>query len=303
MRHVSFDPQLLDADAEISETEKVEFRAWLVKATEAATKAVEYYEEKQERPKEKEEIWAADKHWLLRNKFHWKCAYCEQSVSGIPREAEHWRPKRGITFGLGEDESEPTHPGYFWLAYSWQNLLPSCSFCNSYAGKKNAFPTTQAHVFVVDLTPAEVAVLKGVAIASKTTPGRYYLAPEDLDERERPDLLHPYYDEPRDHLQFETNGQVFAKTPKGTRSIAVFDLDRQDLDTKRAAEQTMAMNRFEVARNSAIVFQKQKAAEAVAAGWSYVDNYTSGTAAFSTAAVSLLEALFPRPVGESHGDG
>ncbi len=82
----------------------------------------------------------------------------------------------------------------------------------------------------------------------------------------------------------------------GRDEVAVeADLDRQDLDTKRAAEQNMAMNRFEVARNNAIVFEKKRAAEAVAAGWAYVDNYTSGTASFSTAAVSLLEALFPAP--------
>jgi hypothetical protein len=29
------------------------------------------------------------------------------------------------------------HPGYFWLAYHWKNLLPSCAFCNAHLGKKS----------------------------------------------------------------------------------------------------------------------------------------------------------------------
>ena len=56
--------------------------------------------------------------------FHGKCAYCETFYPAVaPVDVEHYRPKAG----LGEDV---THPGYWWLAMDWDNLLPSCIHCN-----------------------------------------------------------------------------------------------------------------------------------------------------------------------------
>ena len=50
-----------------------------------------------------------------------KCCYCETNISGT--EIEHYRPKND----------------YYWLVYSWDNLLAVCSQCNRKKGKK--FPT------------------------------------------------------------------------------------------------------------------------------------------------------------------
>ena len=56
--------------------------------------------------------------------FHGKCAYCESDYAGTqPVDIEHYRPK-------GEVEGVPDHPGYWWLAAEWENLLPSCIDCN-----------------------------------------------------------------------------------------------------------------------------------------------------------------------------
>src|SRR5690606_39225476 len=49
------------------------------------------------------------------------CAYC-----GAERNAsdpvDHFRPRR----------PQPNeHEGYWWLTWSWHNLLPSCTTCNS----------------------------------------------------------------------------------------------------------------------------------------------------------------------------
>ncbi|MDA9397252.1 hypothetical protein [Bradyrhizobium sp. CCBAU 45389] len=56
--------------------------------------------------------------------FHGKCAYCETFYAvSAPVDVEHYRPKGRIS----EDES---HPGYWWLAMDWENLLPSCIDCN-----------------------------------------------------------------------------------------------------------------------------------------------------------------------------
>lgn len=56
--------------------------------------------------------------------FHRKCAYCESSYAAVhPMDVEHYRPK-GAVFGAAG------HPGYWWLAAEWTNLLPSCIDCN-----------------------------------------------------------------------------------------------------------------------------------------------------------------------------
>ena len=55
----------------------------------------------------------------LRSLYHGKCAYCE-TYDPSPH-VEHYRPKRG---------------GYYWLAYSWDNLIASCSQCNTKKGNK-----------------------------------------------------------------------------------------------------------------------------------------------------------------------
>lgn len=53
---------------------------------------------------------------------HGKCCLCEQHVQE-DGDVEHFRPKAR----------------YYWLAYDWNNLLLSCSACNS-RHKRNLFP-------------------------------------------------------------------------------------------------------------------------------------------------------------------
>jgi hypothetical protein len=244
MRYVPFDPDDLDAE-ELSDAEKEELRSWLDRAHAAAKQAVKEYEEKGEPSEEAQEIWRNHKRWLLRNKFKNKCAYCEKSMSDIPTDADHWRPKRRITGVKTTD-----HPGYFWLAYSWRNLVPACSKCNSYEGKKNQFPITNNHVFRVRLTDAErdQLIRPSEAIPSEKEPGVWYLGAEDLDALEGPLLLHPYVDrDPTAHLEFGPDGAIKGLTKKGEKSVMAFALDREELRTDRfRAEQEMvtALNFF-----------------------------------------------------------
>ena len=70
--------------------------------------------------------------------FHGKCVYCETNVAAShPGDIEHWRPKNRVTHESGrtieietEDGSTVQHPGYYWLAYEWRNLLFACEDCN-----------------------------------------------------------------------------------------------------------------------------------------------------------------------------
>lgn len=66
-----------------------------------------------------------------------KCCFCESNVTPISHgDVEHFRPKGAFR----QSPSEPEQfPGYFWLAYDWNNLLFSCQVCNQ-SFKKTLFP-------------------------------------------------------------------------------------------------------------------------------------------------------------------
>lgn len=64
---------------------------------------------------------------------HGKCCYCERKRDKRESDVEHFRPKAEVK-EAGED-----HQGYWWLAYSWENLLIACKTCNQ-EYKKSKFP-------------------------------------------------------------------------------------------------------------------------------------------------------------------
>jgi hypothetical protein len=134
-------------------------------------------------------IWGELKVWLLKNVFNNKCAYCETPLPRQSGHAEHFRPKGGVKYKTEKKsitaftkdalENQIEHPGYFWLAYNWKNLLPSCELCNAGGGKKNQFPCKAPHLLILPLTNAELANIKEPPIASGKWPGKYYLKPGD----------------------------------------------------------------------------------------------------------------------------
>jgi uncharacterized protein (TIGR02646 family) len=74
---------------------------------------------------------------VLRQAQHRKCAFCESFFAHIGYGAvEHFRPKGG--FKQRQTDSRQV-PGYYWLAYDWNNLFYSCELCNS-RFKGNVFP-------------------------------------------------------------------------------------------------------------------------------------------------------------------
>jgi uncharacterized protein (TIGR02646 family) len=66
---------------------------------------------------------------------HKKCCFCE-SIVGDRGDVEHFRPKGAYQQAKGDSLN---YPGYYWLAYEWENLYLSCSACNQ-REKKNLFP-------------------------------------------------------------------------------------------------------------------------------------------------------------------
>src|SRR5262249_38675962 len=84
-------------------------------------------------------LYSRYKDFLIRL-FNGKCAYCESKFTvSQPGDVEHFRPKGRVV----DDNFKPIrvqhptkgeieHPGYYWLAYEWKNLLPSCADCNRF---------------------------------------------------------------------------------------------------------------------------------------------------------------------------
>lgn len=73
---------------------------------------------------------------------HRKCAYCErqQGEEGMP--VEHFRPKAGAVVHdprWGHPQRVYDADRYWWLAWSWENLLFACHTCNT-GFKKDSFP-------------------------------------------------------------------------------------------------------------------------------------------------------------------
>lgn len=170
-------------------------------------------------------VWGELKRWLLKNYFHGKCCYCEVNVeAGFVGDAEHYRPKGGITEKQGDKFPKvKNHPGYHWLILDPKNLAPSCQRCNSVDGKRTQFPVQARRVREKDGTDFDM-----------------------LNQRERPLLLHPYRRDvdPKDHLVFTPDGGVEGLDDYGWRSIEVLDLDRKGLCDARAAAMFAARNIF-----------------------------------------------------------
>jgi uncharacterized protein (TIGR02646 family) len=81
-------------------------------------------------------------HPTVRNELgriqHGKCCYCEVKIP-VPyalQHVEHYRPK---SRSRQSRVTKPLLPGYYWLAYDWDNLFLSCHFCNS-PNKSDLFP-------------------------------------------------------------------------------------------------------------------------------------------------------------------
>jgi uncharacterized protein (TIGR02646 family) len=135
--------------------------------------------------------------------FHGKCAYCEAKVIRTsPIDVEQFRPKSGVT-------ESPDHPGYWWLAGTWENLLASCAYCNR-SRVIDGVKTGKANRF-----PLEDESQRAFAPGKETS--------------ERPLLLDPCTDRPEEHLVFDLDGKVSSETSRGQTTIAVLGLNRREL--------------------------------------------------------------------------
>lgn len=144
--------------------------------------------------------------------YHGKCVYCESPlrVDGWD-QLDHFRPKKAV-LGMNRKPvriGKLQHPGYYWLAYDWQNLVPSCAICNQQKGAM--FP-----------------LLHG---------SRHALTPTDIGS-ESPVLIHPALDteEPETHFEYiPKTGALKPKTERARAIDKIVRLNREGLYEARRA--------------------------------------------------------------------
>jgi len=134
-----------------------------------------------------------------------KCCFCESKVLHISDgDIEHFRPKKAYK-QLKSDKLK--RPGYYWLAYDWDNLFLACTKCNQ-RNKKNLFPLRDD---------------------SKRAKNHHTSIKE-----EEPLFIHPEFDDPEDHITFD---EAFIKpknnSDKGRTTIEELNLKRIDLIEER----------------------------------------------------------------------
>ncbi len=151
----------------------------------------------------------------LEELFRFKCAYCESTIGPANgMDVEHFRPK-------GRVRERRDHPGYYWLAYTWENLYPACQLCNQRREDK------PLHDDDTTLPSAGKADQFPIADESQRA-----MTPDDPIASEAPLLLDPNADDPERYLVFDLTGEALARDPQNTRAsktIEICHLNRRRL--------------------------------------------------------------------------
>lgn len=140
-----------------------------------------------------------------------KCCYCESAIPQAFNDVEHYRPKASVK----QTRKANAEDGYWWLAWTWSNLLFSCPSCNRTA-KNDLFPLAK---------PANRLKAKA--------------APPGQEDPLLIDPSNPTAD-PEDHVEFGfaagDQGHIYGRTRYGEETIQVCALHRDDLIEVRANE-------------------------------------------------------------------
>lgn len=191
----------------------------------------------------------------LKKAQHNKCCFCEKDQEDEYGAVEHFRPKGG--YKINKEQKKLTTPGYYWLAYTWSNLLFVCGPCNT-SHKKNYFP-------LVDETRRASSHLSSV-------------------EEEEAYLIDPYgTKDPRDHIYFDFNLPAH-KDIFGQKTIEICGLDRDSLNTARAKHIS------DISARLTILDEKDShSLEEVAKARQFIKDSIKPEAKFSSTAISYLK--------------
>lgn len=146
---------------------------------------------------------------LLKEIQSHKCCFCEAKITHVSHgDIEHFRPKAGY---VPSDRSAIIYPGYFWLAYDWDNLFLACEKCNGRPNKGNFFP-------LVDESHRASYTRRDII-------------------REEPLFIDPAIDDPEDHISFIGPDPIVKNgSAKGKASIKHLGLAREELVEHRRSK-------------------------------------------------------------------
>ena len=140
----------------------------------------------------------ADVKQRLKTLYRGKCAFCEQCIEQF--HVEHFRPKSI----------------YYWLAYSWDNLLAVCPTCNQ--NKGNHFEVLRSRMSL-DRDDLDITRIHFLADEYQETEGNQFIHPEKEDV----DTL----------LIFGKDGSIVSNDPRMCYTIETCDLNRDNLKDQR----------------------------------------------------------------------
>lgn len=165
-------------------------------------------------------------HAVLWKSQHSKCAYCEHREQSKRNDVDHFRPALRADRTPG---SADTH-GYWWLAYTWENLLFSCRNCNQAPAKFDRFPL---EIGSVALMPEE------------PPPGREKPLLLDPAGGEDPTEHIEYFEERRPGTAARWTVRAREGSARGDATIRACKLDRADLVTLYTChvDETLAKDR------------------------------------------------------------
>lgn len=132
---------------------------------------------------------------LFRNQ-HKKCAWCERRRDYSSNPIEHYRPKDGAWRNHPTEKPKRPSPGhYWWLTWTWENLLFACARCNDQGHKANYFPLVSGSAEA----PAPATPLSSI--------------PAELFDMtaEQPMLLDPAVDSFLDHIRWVPANEGLAR--------------------------------------------------------------------------------------------
>jgi uncharacterized protein (TIGR02646 family) len=203
----------------------------------------------------------------LEELFYDKCAYCEtRPTPGSSWDVEHYRPK-------GRVAEREDHPGYYWLAYTWENLYPSCPLCNQHRKDKPRYddPEELAAAGKRDQFPLEDEAYRA-------------MMPDDPLNGEKPYLLDPCGElDPEHYLTYDVQGQIRARDEhdgRATETIRICHLRRRRLRDDRAR---IIIHMSKLVQNLALAREVGNSlAEQMVQEW--INTYTADDAIYAGAA-------------------
>ncbi|MDD2724312.1 MAG: hypothetical protein PHH59_09865 [Methylovulum sp.] len=190
----------------------------------------------------------------LRTMQHGKCCFCEAKITHISYgDVEHYRPKGGHQ---QKESDKLTKPGYYWLTYTWGNLLFCCTLCNQQY-KKNLFP------------------LKNPASRARSH--------HDDVAAEEPLLINPSVLNPQDYIGFRDEiPYPIADHIYGKTTITILELDREALNETRRSKLGLIKNLLAVIEIATEQPDNQQLQQLVGQTKQNLKQQTASTAEFST---------------------